>query len=264
VTAERPAPATESAGARAAVDPPGHLERLRHAELDPLSRYFSSGIRVLELGGGNGYQASVLHGWGCSVTSLDVDTAPPARYYPVKRYDGLVIPLPAQSVDVVFSSNVLEHVLPARLPALCIEMRRVLTGGGRAIHLLPSPAWRLWSCLSRYGALMKAAAAAPRAIAAGRRGPGGGHARGIVAGIGRLLLPPAHGAYPTAVSELYYYSRRRWTRVFREGGFDVEQVTGAGVFYTDYGLCPRLSISARRRLSRVLGSACHVFVLRPR
>jgi hypothetical protein len=43
----------------------------------------------------------------------------------------------------------------------------------------------------------------------------------------------------------------------------VVAATSAGVFYTEYNLCRPLSMSARRRLSRVLGSACHVFVLRP-
>jgi len=249
--------------ARASPEPPGHQEGLRRAEIEPLRRYFAPGTRVLELGGGTGYQASVLHAWGCAVTSLDVEAAAPALHYPVQRYDGTAIPLSGRSVDVVFSSNVLEHILPRRLPALCGEMRRVLDGPGRAIHLVPSPAWRLWSCLSRYGFLLEVAAG--RRAAPGKPGqPGRREPRGIAGHIGRVLLPPAHGEYPTALSELYYYSRHRWSRVFRNGGFDVEAATGAGVFYTDYGLCPPLSVAARRRLSRVLGSACHVFVLRPR
>lgn len=248
---------------QAAAEPPGHLEHLRRAELEPLKHYFAPGTRVLELGGGTGYQASVLHGWGCAVTSLDVEAAAPALHYPVQRYDGLAIPLPAGSVDVVFSSNVLEHVPLRRLPALCGEMRRVLAGPGRAIHLVPSSAWRLWSCVTRYGFLLEVAAGR-RAAARGAGEPGRREARGIGGRIGRLLLPPAHGEYPTALSELYYYSRRRWSRVFRDGGFEVEAATGAGVFYTDYGICRPLSISARRRLAPVLGSACHVFVLRRR
>jgi len=244
--------------------PPGHLERLRHAEIEPLRRYFGPGTRILELGGGTGYQASVLHSWGCSVTSIDVaPSASPAPYYPVQRYDGVTIPCPARCFDVVFSSNVLEHVPPPRLPALCGEMRRVLAGSGRAIHLLPSPAWRLWSCLSRYGFLL-GVAAGRQTVARGHGEAGPRPGRSIAQHIGRALLPPAHGEYPSALSELYYYSRRRWSRVFREGGFEVLAATGAGVFYTDYALCRPLSVPARRRLARVLGSACHVFVLRPR
>ena len=258
------APDATKASAGASAGPPGHLERLRHAEIEPLRRYFAPGARVLELGGGNGYQASVLHSWGCRVTSIDVDPSGPAAatYYSVQRYDGATIPFAARSFDVVFSSNVLEHVPPPRLPALGEEMRRVLAESGRAIHLLPSSAWRSWTWLSRYGHLLGLAAGwreAPR----GPNEPAPSRPRGIGRRIGRALVPPPHGEYPSAVSELYYYSRRRWSRVFRQVGFEVLAATGAGVFYTEYNLCPPLSISARRRLARVLGSACHVFVLRP-
>jgi methyltransferase family protein len=245
--------------APASPEPPGHLERLRHAELEPLRAHFAPGARVLELGGGNGYQASVLHSWGCHVTSIDVEArASAAPFHPVRRYDGVTIPFPGRSFDVVFSSNVLEHVPPARLGALCGETRRVLTGAGRAIHLVPSPAWRLWSWLSRYGYLV--------AVAAGKRegAPAGEPARAPRRSpIVRALIPPPHGEYPTAASELYYYSRRRWSGVFRESGFEVLAATGAGVFYTEFNLCRPLSVAARRRLSRALGSSCHVFVLRP-
>ena len=251
-------------GTQPPVGPAAHLERLRHAEIEPLRCHFVPGTRVLELGGGNGYQASVLQSWGCPVTSIDVEPAgSPAPYYPVQRYDGVTIPFPARSFDVVFSSNVLEHVAPSRLPALCGEMRRVLAGSGRAIHLVPTPAWRLWSCVSRSGFLLEVAAGRRTvARAPGEAGPRQGQS--LARRLSRAVVPPAHGQYPSAVSELYYYSRRRWERVFREGGFEVVAASGAGVFYTDYALCRALSVSARRRLARVLGSACHVFVLRPR
>lgn len=251
-------------GARTSAGPLDHLNELRHAELQPLRHHFAAGARVLELGGGSGYQASVLHGWGCRVTSIDVETSTSAaQYYPVARYDGVAIPFPPASFDVVFSSNVLEHVVPDRLPALCGEMRRVLADPGRAIHLVPSAAWRWWSWLSRYGFLVEAARGRRAATPPPGR-PGAPRARGIGHLVRRALAPPPHGEYPSAVSELYHYTRRRWSRAFRDGGFEVLDVTGAGVFYTDYALWPRLSVAWRRRAASLLGSACHVFVLRPR
>lgn len=48
--------------------------------------------------------------------------------------DARAVALPSASVDVVFSSNVLEHVAAADLPALHREMRRLLRPGGLAVH----------------------------------------------------------------------------------------------------------------------------------
>ena len=56
-------------------------------------------------------------------------------------------------MDVVFSSNVLEHV--AAIDAFLDETARVLKPEGRAIHILPTPAWRGWSMLTYYGWLAK-------------------------------------------------------------------------------------------------------------
>ena len=77
----------------------------------------------------------------------------------------------------------------------------------------------------------------------------------------RAVFAEPHGEYPSALSELYYFSRRRWLKVFRENGFDVRQVVGNELFYTGYALFPNISVERRRELSRLLGSACHIYVM---
>jgi len=77
----------------------------------------------------------------------------------------------------------------------------------------------------------------------------------------RILPVSPHGEYPNAIAELYYFSKWRWLRLFESNGFEVIQVAGNGLFYSGYGLFPRMALSVRRRLARVLGSACHVFVM---
>lgn len=118
----------------------GHLERLRRAEIEGVRGWFGPGARVLEIGGGSGWQASLIRQWGCEVVSLDVEgrERPPVEFFPVREYDGTHIPFADASFDRIVSSNVLEHVRD--LPALLAEMRRVLAPGGLMIHILPSPA----------------------------------------------------------------------------------------------------------------------------
>lgn len=47
------------------------------------------------------------------------------------------------------------------------------------------------------------------------------------------------------------------------GGFTVVRFYPAGLFYTGYTLLPRLPMSWRRLLSRLLGSACKIYVVKP-
>ncbi|MBA3442758.1 MAG: class I SAM-dependent methyltransferase, partial [Pyrinomonadaceae bacterium] len=133
----------------------GHLEKLRKKEIETVRFFFSPCKRVLEIGGGSGYQAGLIAFWGCDVVSIDLPDrpVPQARFYPVLDYDGINIPFANESFDIIFSSNVLEHI--QLLPPICAEMRRVLKAEGLAIHLVPSSAWRLWTNLSHYIYLLK-------------------------------------------------------------------------------------------------------------
>lgn len=235
------------------------------AEIRLVKDLFKPAIRVLEIGGGNGYQASVISSWGCQVHSIDLPetSAEPKRYYPVQEYDGKNIPFPNESFDLIFSSNVLEHV--SALSSLLCEMRRVLKPDGIAVHLLPTPAWRFWTSATHYLFLLKYVLTGLPASEGRRTQPSMRqklHERGLGFMLKRALFAGPHGTYPNALSELYFFSKSRWTRLFRKSGFEPLKITSNRLFYTGYGLFPGLSFETRRRLAHVLGSACHIFVLR--
>ncbi len=83
--------------------------------------------------------------------------------FPIIDYDGRAIPLPDASVDVVFSSNVLEHVRD--LASLQTEIKRVLAPNGMCLHVLPTHAWRMWTTIGSYpDAILYLADALPRLI----------------------------------------------------------------------------------------------------
>lgn len=249
----------------------GVLEKLRSAELEAIKGWLRPDMRILEIGGGSGFQASVVASWGYELMSIDLAERPfaPPYLFPVEDYDGVNIPAPDASFDLIFSSNVLEHV--AHLPPLFAEMRRVLKPDGLALHILPTPAWRFWTCLTHYGDLSRARLNLPRRKSTGKQSPAA-HGAQATAGasngrrsfarrLKRTIFAEPHGEYPSALSELYYFSRRRWLRVFRDNGFDVRQVVSNELFYTGYALFPNISVARRRELSRLLGSACHIYVM---
>ncbi len=241
------------------------LESLRLRELATVRRWFSPGDQVLELGGGTGFQASVMTEWNCCVRSLDLPTSRHApTYFPVEPYDGTHIPAADASVDRVFSSCVLEHV--EAIDELASEIRRVLKPSGKAIHLVPTPHWRMWTSVGYYGYLIKRAIARlersphPKGNLAER--PAGGEERRSIGYYLRKLMPPGpHGAHGSELAELYLYSRRHWKHLFRSQGFDILDVQDGGIFYTGCSLFPGIGLDARESLARFLGSAIYVFVL---
>lgn len=243
------------------------LINLRSEEFDSVKHFFRPGERILEIGGGTGFQASLIASTGASVESIDVEPPLPGIeiHFPVRIYGGKTLPFPDNRFDVVFSSNVLEHISDLR--TTLAEVRRVMKSDGLAIHILPTPTWRIWTSLSHYVHIAKRLAS----LVGGRHHSTGAvsarvvnseRARGTGSTIRRVLGDGPHGEYPSALSELWYFSRRRWLKLFQENGFDLVEDRPSGIFYTGYGVFPSLSIERRRKFAHFLGSATRVFVLR--
>lgn len=243
-----------------------HLERLRREEVGLIRERFKPGMQVLELGGGNGFQAQILASWGCEVTSIDLPAAAAAPfYYPVQAYDGQHIPFPDHSFDAVFSSNVLEHI--PGLSAILSEIARVVKADGVIVHILPSTTWRFWTSLAHYLHLVRRVVSlALPAVAGQESAPSDDHAPTQTwwTLVKRIFLDGPHGAYASEFHELYAFSRTRWLRLFRDQGFDVVMCFPSGLFYTGYAILPGWTLDGRRLAAHLLGSSAHVYVLRPR
>lgn len=243
------------------------LQKIRKAEVEAVKYLFDRNARVLELGGGNGYQASILASWGCDVASIDLPNRPISSqvpYYPIQEYDGVNIPYPDESFDVVFSCAVLPAI--KALPMTLAETRRVLKHEGIAIHILESRTWGIWTSLSRpvylsqklLQRLRRSASHAPNMPSSARNtGKPNAFRR-----IKQVLFPGSWAGYPNVLVEIYYSSQGHWLSVFKENGFEVKWVSDTGLFYTGHALAPSLSLRARRILSRFLGASSNVFVMR--
>lgn len=216
-------------------------------------------VRVLDIGAGTGHQSALLQAHGYTVTAIDLPASSYAtdRVFPVIDYDGTCLPLRDAEVDVVFSSNVLEHV--SSITLLLAECRRVLIDGGVAVHVLPTPAWRWWTTLTHYPWLVtKIWARFVRGASQSKAGIGKPSRRWWA-----MLWSERHGERGTLLTEPLYFAERWWQTAFEEAGFRVEKSYPTGLFYTgNMILAGRLPIRARRRLSRWLGSSCRVYVIR--
>ncbi len=209
-----------------------HLESIRQYELNEVSRYLPPTGRLLEIGAGAGWQAKTLQENGYDVSGIDIATSNyrADMIWPVTEYDGYRIPFEDATFDIVFSSNVLEHI--PHVVEFQKEIHRVLKPGGRAIHLMPSGTWRCWTNLTH---LAK-----------------------------RWNWPDKHGELATnCLSEIGDFSRRWWRRMFEQTGWSVEQATSNQLFYTGHSIMDsRLPMGMRHLMSYGMGGSCHLFVLR--
>lgn len=237
-------------------------ERIRSAELERVRRHVPPLAKVLEIGGARGFQAKILAEWGMDVIS--VDTAPESTEdacYPVQHYDGRRILFPDRSFDVVFSSNVLEHVDDVR--ALLEEAARVLKPDGIMVHVLPSATWRWWTSMVHYVWIILAVIVRVKNPETPTPKPHRPYTvRNLLRFAWEIAFPHAHGVYANAFVELYCYSRRRWKKFFKSSGLTVIEVEPAGIFYTAYKLMPWIDVPRRKRLATLLGSSCNLYVLR--
>lgn len=251
------------------------LEELRSAEseaaLAQLMPRVSPPARLVEIGGGSGWQAREFAKAGYDVLSFDVSSSEYAhrQVFPVQDYDGHKLPVETSSADIIFSSNVLEHI--PHVVTFQKEMLRVLRPNGIAVHILPTANWRFWTTLTHYPwvvaklarqlgpGIKNQAPQQPSSFEHHATPPNHGS---LVGKIRNNLLPPRHGEFGSVVTEHYYFSRGRWKRLFEATGWRVVHYTTNGIAYTGHSLCgTTIPIQMRRRMSRLIGSACHIFVL---
>ena len=83
------------------------LHYIRKQEVNKALEFFPNGkkLKILDLGGGDGYIASLLAERGYEVNSIDFDPRFPQHYY-VQKVSDSKLPFPNATFDIIFSSNV--------------------------------------------------------------------------------------------------------------------------------------------------------------
>lgn len=251
-----------------------HLHSIRNFELIRVLHDFpppslnNRPVRVLDIGAGTGYQAALIQQLGYEVIAVDVPGSAYAkeRVHPIIEYDGHTLPFATGTIDVVFSSNVLEHVEPVE--AFLCEIRRVLSPGGKSIHILPTAAWRMWTFLSHFVWVGK------RVMALLNRGASGDkiacekidrntHSKKLHLMVFELW-PSRHGERGNALNEVRLFSARFWRRTFMATGFDLKNDYSLGLFYTGSMIfAGGLPLARRISMAKWLGSASRAYVLEP-
>ncbi len=243
------------------------LEKIRCFELDLAVSEFTKGAVVLEIGAGAGFQAKRLSGMGFSVYAIDIPQSNyrENRIWPVDEYNGRDIPFPDDHFDIVFSSNVLEHITEIKM--FQYEMQRVLKPQGLAVHVVPTSSWRIWTSVAHYLYLLNVATKLIADRFRQRTDKSSPIPRRVIREskifvLRNTLFPHRHGELGNFISEIYFFSRFYWSGLFKNQGWEIRKSYPTKLIYTGYSvLGEQLSFKVRCLLSKVCGSSCRIFVL---
>lgn len=111
----------------------------------------SQNTRILEIGCGDGYQSTILKTKSNNVISTDIGHE---RGYAELNVicDGQCLPFRDRGFDVIYSSNVLEHI--HNKDGALREMKRVLSSNGVIIIVVPISTWKILQCSMHYALLV--------------------------------------------------------------------------------------------------------------
>jgi SAM-dependent methyltransferase len=233
---------------------PQARSRQRRREFSELFRGLPPGGLgdALEIGGGDGYVASLVA--PCCRTLLSTDSyarepAPGTEGLRRLVCDANRLPFADDSFDFIFSSSLLEHIRDRENNYR--ETLRCLRPGGIMIHVMPSRTWKLLQLIFYYPHLVVGAidllldALSPTkrasAAAAKKRRTTAKNARWsdesrlptwreIVHGV----LPTVHGEFSNHESEWLAFGAAAWALEFRAHGLEVERVVPLPL-YSGYG-----------------------------
>ena len=190
-----------------------HLKMIRAYELEKVLIHIPPNSTILEIGAGSGYQANILNDNGHKLHAIDVinNNKDYDQIWPVQNYDGKSIPFQDDYFDVVFSSNVLEHI--KYIHTFQDEIQRVLKPEGIAIHILPTSSWRIWTSISYYFFMLKITLIIMIKLLNRSEdiNPIGEttHASTKTKYILNAFFPTRHGQRGTSINEIYYFNNQK-------------------------------------------------------
>ena len=239
------------------------LKLIREAELETITdRFADKNKNLLEIGSGTGEQLKQLSNFYCTVKGIEIGASNYSlhRVFPIIEYNGIDIPFENNTFEIIYSSNVLEHVPHIR--ELSEEMKRVLVNDGICIHLMPTHYWRFWSVLLNYIALPKTIL-----LFLERRKNQKGNSPSTTKSRPSLLLnlffPGRHGERGNRFNEHIYFKPSWWKTFFVDNGWEILECKPTGIFYSGHHLLGKnISISTRKTLSKFLGSSCYTYVIK--
>ena len=251
------------------ADPIKQLHKFREREMQLIferchEEMFGCG---LELGAGDGFQTQLLKRYVSSLVCTELNERRLERIslgglkYCICDAEKISEYFEPKTFDIVFSSNLLEH-LP-NVQSCLSGIHSVLKDDGISIHLMPNPIWKFCHLIFFYPNLALTILehiftyeSYIKLIERSKKKQLGANSycgdnikvKNEKSWIVGKLWPQPHGAYCSNFVEFKMFSKTRWVTEFAKGGFEVVNVT-TSPFSSGY----RVGLESLRSLIEKLG-----------
>ena len=240
------------------------LHHVRYTELKSIEEFLPLGknLKILEIGGGDGFQAKILNDKGFSVVSVDMEPRIPP-IFPVKKINSSKLDFSNESFDIVFTSHVLPHI--QNLEEIFSEIKRIIKKDGIILHIVPTTGWSLitniWHYLFIPKFLLKSI---KKRISNKSQIPLKQNIsiqNSTQSNLKKLFLHPLGQNY-SFVHEIIFFSGKNWKKLFLNNGFKIKEVKQGPYITSGYGVFKFKLISFRKFFAKYFFSSSYCFILK--
>jgi SAM-dependent methyltransferase len=240
---------------------------IRNGELATALDFFPNekNLKILEIGGRDGYQAEIISKKGYNVTSIDINPLFP-QFHPVQKGNINKLNFREKSFDIIFSSNMLQEI--QNIEEAFIEMRRVLKKDGIIIHIVPSSWWSLFTNFLHYCLIPKYLIKSKKfqqifnsdVRKEKEKDQKIGNLESSKKNLKRLFFHPL-GTNTSFIHEVFYFSKYNWKKLFEQNEFKIIDKKNCPYLYSGYAIFKFKFVNLRKSCARFFPS-CYCFKMK--
>jgi 2-polyprenyl-3-methyl-5-hydroxy-6-metoxy-1,4-benzoquinol methylase len=245
---------------------PSWTHYVRDIEIEILASSLNKNQKILEIGSGDGYIASLLkYKYGLNVIASDLEPRFP-QYINVLKVDGQSTYFQDKEYDAIISLHVLEHI--EDIDMAMNEFKRLLKDDGKMYHLVPSKSTMLFTSLMQPLSYIRAIYLYLNGYFISKYLPF--RNRNILRFIKsfittlnpfNLIWGSGHGVY-NRLNCFKNWSISNWKKVFIKNNLEIIDVKQSNITYSMHKIFPFKFLYIRKLLVKMGGASANLFIVK--
>jgi len=242
------------------------LHFIRNIELETILKFLPKDkIKILEVGGGDGYIAKKIFELGYDVTSIDVQPRNDEdSFFKVDKCDTKKLSFDSETFDLVISFHVIPHVKDKII--FFAELKRVVKNDGLFIHVVPTVWWSLITNFLHYVLMPKNVWCIRKTKKKTNSNTYTNKEKNNnIKKYGKLsnylFLHPL-GENPSFIHEFFYFTNNSWQKLFNKNGFTMFQEGNCSYLYSGHSVFKMKFLEFRKTFGKYFWASSCYFILK--